>query len=81
MLDVVNDTGLSADRVTVSQLEAAANFWSLDTFARSSLQPLARRYSFDVPTLPRLWTSMSLNGPAATDPRKELASSSQRLRP
>ena len=49
MLDAVSDTGLSADRVTVSQLEAAANFWSPDTFARSSLQPLARRYFFDVP--------------------------------
>ena len=49
MLDAVSDTGLSADRVSVSQLEAAANFWSPDTFARSSLQPLARRYSFDVP--------------------------------
>ena len=47
MLDPVGD--LSSDSISISQLESAMKLWSEEAFLSSATQPMARRYSFDVP--------------------------------
>ena len=49
MLDAFSDTGIGSDRLTTTSLEAAAQNWSPETFARSAPRPQERRFSFDVP--------------------------------
>ena len=46
MLDPAGDPG--CDNISIGQMESAMSLWSEETFLRSSAQPLARRYSFDV---------------------------------
>ena len=47
MLNPVGD--LSSDSISISQLESAMKLWSEEAFLSSATQPMARRYSFDVP--------------------------------
>ena len=47
MIDPVVDPG--SDNISISQLENATQLWSEDAFRSSSTQPMARRFSFDVP--------------------------------
>ena len=47
MIDPVVDPG--SDSISISQLESARYLWSEEAFQSSSTQPMARRYSFDVP--------------------------------
>ena len=52
MLDPVSDPG--SDGISISQLESAMQLWSEEVFRSSSTQPMARRYSFDVPLLAKV---------------------------
>ena len=47
MLNPVGE--LSSDSISISQLESAMKLWSEEAFLSSATQPMARRYSFDVP--------------------------------
>jgi len=47
MLNPVGD--LRSDSISISQLESAMQLWSEEAFRSSATQPVARRYSFDVP--------------------------------
>ena len=47
MLDPVGDPVCA--NISISQLESARYLWSEEAFRSSSTQPMARRYSFDVP--------------------------------
>ena len=47
MLNPVGDP--SSGSISISQLESAMKLWSEEAFLSSATQPMARRYSFDVP--------------------------------
>ena len=44
----------TSDSISISQLESAMQLWSEEALRSSATQPLARRYSFDVPLLAKV---------------------------